>query len=176
VTVSSRIATYLVAGALALALVFYVFGRIDQLLSSRDAEITHGSKTLLALHARRIQEREKIRRLERGRQLLVDSLTHLAEAADSADSARAVAAGQPIPTPSPWKPVAQGCSLVVLACQARAENAEREAADYHRQLTDQVTVRDHRCGLWAGGGWGTAGKLEAQLGLGCRLVRVPLLP
>ena len=164
----ARVVGYLVAGAIAVGLLFYVFGRIDQLLASRDAEITHGSKALLAMHAARVRERVKLAAIE---QRLGHAVAGERAAADSLR--RLLATGQRVDTVQVLHEIAthdssaaRGCSLVVLACQRRAESAEREAADYHRQLTEQVTVRDHRCGIWLGGGIGTAGKGEAQLGLG----------
>lgn len=164
-TVSSRIATYLVAGAIVAALLFYAFGQLSALLGAHDAGITRASRAQLALHPALVRLREKMRRAQYAQQRAVDSLTHVAQRADSADSARAVAAGRPIPAPSPWRPVAQGCSLVVVSCESRAAHAEREAADLTQRLEDQVTVKDRRCGLFAGIGPG-AGWVASPAGAG----------
>lgn len=179
-TVSSRIATYLVAGAIAAALLFYAFGQLSALLGAHDAGITRASRAQLALHPALVRLREKMRRAQYAQQRAVDSLERVAQRADSADSAHAVAAGRPVPAPSPWRPVAQGCSLVVRSCEARATHAEGEAAELTQRLKDQVTVKDRRCGIFAGVGpgigWvastqGTGPGVAATLTVaaGCRL-------
>lgn len=169
--VGNRITLYIVAGAIVASLMFYAFGRIDAILGVHDAAIVASSREALKLHPVLVAQRAKLRRIEGRWVLAVDSLTRLAQRADSADSAAAVAAGKPIPPPSPWRPVAQGCSIIRITCEQRAQNAENEAESLTKQLKAQVTVRDRRCGIFAGagvsGGW-KAGA-GATLGLGCRL-------
>lgn len=191
-TVRARITSQLVAGAIAAALLFWVFGKIDGYLSTRDAEITAASRAQLALHPALVRWRAKLRALEQekarlGSRLAAagDSLTTLAQRADSADSARARAAGQPPPAPSPWRAVADSnraayasCVIAYRSCEARAASAEAEADSLTRRLEAQLTVKPKRCWLAVGGGvaagQGTA--WGATLSASCGLVRIPLLP
>lgn len=191
-TVPARITSQLVAGAIAAALLLWTFGKIDSWQSARDQVITEASRAQLALHDGLVRFRDKVHQLERARMQLAgrlaaagDSLTRLAQAADSADSARAVAAGQPIPAPSPWRAVAdsnraayQGCSLAYRSCAQRAASAEAEADSLAHRLEDQLKVKPHRCWVAIGGGvaagQGTA--LGVTFGASCGLVRIPLLP
>lgn len=169
--VSGRILVYLVAGGIAAALLFYAFGRIDAILGMHDAAIVAASRRQLELHPKLVAQRAKLRQLEQHWARLVDSLAHLAQQADSADSAAAVAAGNPLPVPSPWRAVAHGCSIIRITCEQRAQNAETEAERLAKQLGRQVTVHDRRCGFFAGAGVSAGWKVAAgaTLGLGCRL-------
>lgn len=192
VTFGQRVCGYVLAGAIAAALLFWIFGRIDGWLTARDQEITRASQAQLALHPALVRWRAKIRALEQlhardAARLAIagDSLMRLAQAADSADSARAVAAGQPVPAPSPWRTVADSnraayehCSVAYRSCERRAASAEAEADSLVRRLAAQLTVKPKRCWLAIGGGvaigHGTA--WGATLSASCGLVRIPLLP
>lgn len=191
-TLPSRITGQLVAGAIAATLIVYVFGRISALQDAEGALITQASQAQLGLHRGLVRWRDKLHKIEREKWRLAsrlaavgDSLTRLAERADSADSAQAVAAGQPVPAPSPWRAVAdsnraayQGCSLAYRSCEQRASSAEAEADSLAQRLEDQLTVKPKRCWIALGGGvavgqgyaWG------ATFGASCGLLRIPLLP
>lgn len=176
--VSSRIAGILVAGAIAVGLVFYIFGKIDGYLAHEDRVVSDSSQAMVKIHAAHVRWRTKLAAAER-RQVVLAAAAH-----DTANQLRAaLASGARVDTVPVLIEIAKhdstalkGCSLVVLTCQQRAAHAEAEAERLTHQLERQLTVRDHRCGLWVGGGIGTAGKGEAQLGIGCRLLRLPFLP
>lgn len=176
-----RLVGYVVAAALALAVVMYVLHQVEQFfLPNRDAEITRASHAQLKVHAGLVRYRAQLRQAERA------GLAQVARDSAAADSLRRLlASGLRTDTVRILFEIARrdssaarGCSLVVMQCQARAESAEREAAALHRQLGEQVTVRDHRCGIFAG-----VGPVDLQFdrwrgtaALGCRVLRLPFLP
>lgn len=191
-TLPSRITGQVVAGAIAAALLFYIFGQIAALQGAQDRMITESSVAQLALHPALVRWREKLRAAEQRHArdavrlaAMGDSLTRLAQAADAADSARAVAAGQPVPAPSPWRAVAdsnraayQGCSLAYRSCEQRASSAEAEADSLTERLEAQLTVKPKRCWIALGGGMavGQGYAWGVTFSASCGLVRIPLLP
>lgn len=181
-TVSSRIATYLVAGAIAAALLFYVFGQISALLGVHDAQITAASHAQLELHAGLARQRQKLAAVERQHAATVardrtvaDSLRRMLATGARVDTVPVL-----IEIATRDSSAARGCSLIVLACQQRAASAEAEVDSLHRRLTNQVTVHDRRCGLFAGigpgAGWvasptgsGLGVSASLTVAVGCRL-------
>jgi len=182
-----RIVAYLIAAAIALAVIVYTLHQVERFfLPNRDAETTRSSHAMLKLHDARVRERAKLAAIEArpgravaGERTAADSLRRLLATGQRVDTVKVL---QEIATHD--SSAARGCSLVVLACQRRADSAEREAADLHRQLGAQVQVRDHRCGIFAGVGpavWIDGDVVRsrqwvATMALGCRVMRLPLLP
>jgi hypothetical protein len=185
-TFPQRVTGLLLAGAIAAALLFYAFGKVDSWLGRRDADTTARSSELVRLHAGNQRWRAKLEAAERRRQ------ADAARAAQSADALRlALARGERVDTVKVLQEIATQdstayakCAVVVLTCQQRATHAEQEADRLATQLHAQMQVRDHRCGIYAGVGPAVflegaapgARALAANLSLGCRLLRLPLLP
>lgn len=183
---TGRITGILIAGAIAVGLVFYVFGKIDGYLDHRDAVVSDSSRAMVKIHAAAVRWRQKLAAAEQ-RQFVLAAAAH-----GLADSLRAaLARGERIDTVKVRGEIATAdstaykqCSLVVLTCQQRAADAEAETGRLTHQLERQLTVRDHRCGIFVGVGpvvYKHAGELggqvvAGQVGLGCRLSRLPLLP
>lgn len=190
-----RVTGLLVAGAIAAALVFYVFWQIDSLLGRRDREITQRSAELVKLHAANVRWRAKLEAAERRHQAAA------AAAHDHANELRGTVAHLPVEQRPPRILVQIAskdstayamCSVALYTCQQRATLAEQEAHRLTYQLDEQRKVRDRRCGI--SGGYGlsvyneytrhadstttTAPRVRwaFQLGLTCRLWRVPLVP
>jgi hypothetical protein len=179
---TGRITGILIAGAMAVGLVFYVFGKIDGYLLHQDRVVSDSSRAMAKIHATLVRYRDKLAAVERRHSVLA------AAAHSAADSLRAaLARGARVDTVPVLVEIArqdstafQGCSLVVRTCQQRADHAEAEAERLTRQLERQLTVRDYRCGLFVGLGptvFHDGGRLlAANFSLGCRLFRLPLLP
>lgn len=183
---TQRITGILIAGAIAVGLVFYVFGKIDGYLSHQDAIVSDSSRGMVKIHAGLERWRAKALAAE-GRQIVAAAAAH-----EQANVLRIELVGAP---PERQRPILvqiasadssayATCSVVVRDCQQRAAAAEAETGRLTHQLERQLTVRDHRCGIFVGVGpvvYKAAGELGGQLvagqvGLGCRLFRVPLLP
>jgi len=172
-TVSSRITTYLVAGAIAAALLFYGFGQLSGILGARDAAITQASRAQLALHGALVRQRAHLQSVERAK------AAEAVARAGVADSLRAaLAAGRRVDTITVLRQIAaadsgawRSCRVSLLACEQRADNAEAEAGSLHRRLTAQLAVHDRRCGLFGGVGVSAGLKIGTGLtiGVGCRL-------
>lgn len=176
-TPPKRIVAYLVAGAIAVALLFYVFGRIDALMSARDQVISDSSRALLRIHGQLVKYRERLRVVERANQQLA-GVAHR-----RADSLRAaLAAGTRVDTVTVLGEIATAdssafarCSVALLACGQRADSAEAEAGRLHAQLARQLTVRPRRCGVSVGLG-ASAGQgvgAGATIVVGCQVLRFP---
>jgi len=177
VKLPARLASYLVAGAIVAALLFYIFGRIDAYFSQQDQLITESSKAQLALHPALVRMRQKYLVVEQRasqamtvQRTLGDSLRHL------------LATGQRVDTVEVLREIAihdssglASCGLALRACQQRAQSAEAEADSLARRLTAQLRVRNHPCGVTMG--LGVAAGSKAAWGgailVGCQVVRSP---
>ena len=175
-----RIPAYLVAGAIAAALLFWVFGRIDGWLSARDAAITQASRAQLQLHDGLKRWRAKLQAAEQRNQQSAAVAHSLASQLRAA-----LARGERVDTVKVLGEIARQdstayaqCSVALLSCQQRATNAEREADSLAHRLEDQLKVKPKRCwfaiGAGVAAGQGTA--LGATFSASCGLVRIPLLP
>lgn len=173
--VGRRIVGYLIAGAIALAIVLYVSGKIDGWLGRHDAEIVAQSRAAVAIHPKLVAWRAKLRAIETthaaaGRHALAwadSSNKALPPPATSIDSARQLVADS-------GRSAARSCFIALRACQQRAESAEAEADTLALQLEAQLTVRSHRCGLNLGGGPAIGAKgfdWVVTLSVGCQVVR-----
>jgi len=172
-TLSGRVTGYIVAGAIAAALLFWTFGRISAFLGHQDAMITEASRAQLKVHATLVRQRQQLLALERR------FATQASASRTAADSLRRLlATGQRVDTVQVLVEIAtrdssaaESCGRALVTCQARAASAEAEADSLHKRLTDQVTVRDRRCGLFGGVGTAAGWKAGAglTLGVGCRL-------
>ena len=176
----ARLASYLVAGAIVAALLFYIFGRIDAYFSQQDQIITENSKAQLALHPALVRMRQKYLVVEQRasramtvQRTLGDSLRHL------------LATGQRVDTVEVLREIAvhdssglASCGLALTACRQRAASAEAEADSLSRRLTEQLRVRDHRMGVTIGVGVAAGQKYAwgVTLGVTYRILRVPFLP
>lgn len=173
--VAKRCIGYVLAGLIALGFVLYVFRQIDGYFGGNaDRATTVASTAMVKLHLSQARLRAHLLQVERDKQAVSSAATALADALrDSAPEARS-------PDAIAWKAIADttrigaaACFQALMACQARAENAEIEAANAIAQLGQQVKVRDHPWGVWLGGGIGTGGKWEAMIGFGRRVLRLP---
>jgi hypothetical protein len=183
---TNRIVGILLAGAIAIGLVFYVFGKIDALVGLHDAQVSDSSRALVNIHKSVVAYRVKLAAAEQRQSVLA------AAAHSRGDSLRAaLARGVRVDTVKVREEIAHedstayaACSVAFLTCQQRAANAEAEAGRLHDQLARQLTVRDHRCGLYVGVGptvYADSGQVRghvwaANVSVGCRILRVPLLP
>lgn len=173
--VAQRCLTYLVLGALLLALVLYVFHRIDGILGGdQDAQTTIDSRAQIKVHGTLVKVRAHLQQVERDKATLALSFLALSDALRDS-TPPPVTAGD-----SGWKRIADltrsgatACFTALTACQQRATLAEQEAESLTVQLGRQTKVRDHPWGVWLGAGYGTAGRLEVFVGLGRRLLRLP---
>lgn len=183
--VSVRVSGYLVAGAVAAGLLFYSFGKLDAWLGRHDAEVTAHSAALLKIHAAGVRFRA---RMERAEHVVRDSA--VAAHAD-ANALRLSVAALPIEQRPPRILVQIAskdstayakCSIALSACEIRAQMAEADNRQLSDQLREQMKVHDHRCGLFVGYGVvayndSTArARFAWQLGVGCRITRLPFLP
>jgi hypothetical protein len=176
------------------AFVFYAIARVDSFLGRADAIASESSRHQIrlskALHAWRARLRTaEVQHIRDARRLgaAADSLTRLALWADSvrADSLRVLGAVDTAdPAAARWRDVAglerasrASCDVAYRTCEQRAASAEAEVDSLLARLTAQLRVRDHRTGLWIGGGIGSGrGGWELQVGIGYRLLRFPFLP
>lgn len=184
-TFGQRVSGYVVAGAIAAALLFYAFGKVDSWLGRHDAETTAQSAALLKVIKANVRFRAKMAAAEH---VLRDSAA--ATHAD-ANTLRASVAALPIEQ-RPLKILVQiaskdstayaKCSVVVSSCEARASLAEYDVGQLRFQLAEQMKVKDHRCGIFIGYGLAAYNAPNAtartawELGAGCRLLRIPFLP
>lgn len=182
---AQRISSYLVAGAIAAALLFYAFGKVDGWLSRGDRETTAQSAALLELVKAHARFRAKMAAAAK-RQSVAAAAAH-----DSANALRLGIAHLPVDE-RPARILVQiasrdssayaKCSVVVIDCERRASLAEADNRQLSDQLARQMKVKDHRCGIFAGYGVvayndSTAhARFAWQVGVGCRLSRLPLLP
>lgn len=193
-TFPQRITAYLVAGAIVAGLLMYLFGRIDVWLGARDREITQHSRLLVQQHAANVRWRAKLEAAERRIQ------ASAAAAHDSANRIRIEIAQLPIDLRGPKivhvarldSTAYAMCSVALYTCQQRATLAEQETHRLTYQLGQQMKVRDKRCGVFAGYGVSVFNDVQRdadgvatstirarfawQLGVGCRLLRIPFLP
>jgi len=178
--VKQRIPAYLVAGAIAAVLLFWIFGRIDGFLSARDSLITEASQAQLALHPALLRWRAKLAAAEQHNQQLAITAHGLAN-----ELRAALARGTRIDTVQVLVEIARQdstsfaqCSVALLSCQQRASSAEHEADSLATRLEAQLRVKPKRCwvaiGAGVAAGQGTA--LGATFGVSCGLMRIPLLP
>jgi hypothetical protein len=182
---AQRISSYLVAGAIAAALLFYAFGKVDSWLGRGDKETTAQSAALVQLVKAHARFRAKLAAAAK-RQSVAAAAAH-----DSANALRASIAALPIEERPPRILVQIAsrdssayakCSVVVLDCERRASLAEADNRQLADQLRAQMKVKDHRCGIFVGYGVvayndSTAhARFAWQVGVGCRLSRLPLLP
>jgi DNA-directed RNA polymerase subunit L len=183
VKLRERIVGLLLAGAIAAALLGYVFGKIDAFLSARDQIVTDSSRAMLKIHGASVRLSEQLRAAERRNQQLAGEAHGLAN-----ELRAALARGERVDTVQVLVEIARQdstsyakCSVALLTCQQRADSAEREAGRLAKQLERQLTVRDHRCGIFAGvgptlyadGGEMRGRLLAVNLSLGCRISRLP---
>src|SRR6266550_3808636 len=176
---------YLAFGAaVALFVMAHLFGKLDDLFGgSQDRATTAASQAQLDGHAGVVRliatfQRVEIAKTAEARRLLriVDSLqTHprvMVIPPDNtaatywkaqADSERTRADSAVL--------AARTCLVAAKACALRADTAGGEGAALHGQLTQQVKVKNHPCGLTAGVG-AAAGKgsgIGLAVLLGCQL-------
>lgn len=196
-----RLAAYCVAGAIALALMFYGLGQLEALFGGKDEATTAASNRRVAAHPviRRLED--SLEAIEKKGRIRYAALQATAVGLRrQLDSAAADTLDTSSSRPGPdWKAIALGwravadtadsaartCSVVALTCAQRAAKAEAESDSLARQLQAQTKVRDHPCGVSAGvgvlAGWvstfgGSSGLgtgAGATLDLSCHLFRLP---
>lgn len=184
-TASSRISTYLVAGAIAAALLFYAFAKVDSWLGRDNAETTAQSAVIRKMHQANVRLGAKYAAAQK-RQTVAAAAAH-----DSANVLRASVAMLPVEQRPPRILVQIAskdstsyakCSVALSSCEARASLAEYDARQLSYQLAEQMKVKDHRCGIFIGYGIAAYNAPNAtartawELGAGCRLLRIPFLP
>lgn len=170
-TFSGRVTSYLIAGAIAAALLFYGLGQISALLGAKDAAISAASIAQLRAHPALARYRAKELAAERRYVMASQDVRGLA------DSLRqALAAGRRVDTVTVLRAIAaadssasRSCSIAYRSCAERAASAEAEADSLARQLQRQLGVHDRRCGLFGGGGAGKGTGAGLVLAVGCRL-------
>lgn len=175
-----RIPAYLVAGAIAAALLFWTFGKIDELFAIQDAEITEASRAQLSLHPALKRWRAKLAAAEQHNQQLAGQAHGLAN-----ELRAALTRGSRVDTVQVLVEIAREdstsfaqCSVALLSCQQRAASAEHEADSLATRLEAQLRVKPKRCwvaiGAGVAAGQGTA--MGATFSVSCGILRVPLLP
>ncbi len=172
-TFPARLSSYVVAGAIAAALLIYGFGQVSALLGAHDAEITAASVARLHDHAGLARYRAKLAAAEQryamtfaGELATADSLRQALRTGTRVDTVRVLLA---IATHD--STALRACSVIVQTCAQRAASAEAEADSLAAQLKAQLAVHDRRCGLFGGAGV-AAGKGTGAglvLAVGCRL-------
>lgn len=183
--VAKRCLGYVVAGAIALALLLVVARKVDGWLGgTADAATTAISKNQVKLHASQVKIRAHLRAVQAANQHVMDSLVargRAAEATNAFDTTDYAAAMRWKGIALFYKAAADACPAIVRACDAGAASGASEADTLTGALTDQIRVRNHPCGVTLGlgatvgvttaGGLGMAGGLT--LLVGCQLVRSP---
>ncbi len=176
---TGRLLGYVVAGAIAAALIFWTFGKITALYDLHDRLTTEASKAALVAHPALVRLRAKM--------LVLQQRAQAASASEhaTADSLRRLlSTGQRTDTVTLLREIAvhdstavRRCEAAVLACEARAASAIAEADTLSRRLTAQLKVRDYPWGVTVGFGaaaghgvaWG------ATIAVTRRILRIPLL-
>jgi len=136
------LARYAVAFALVAALLFWAFGRIDGMLSTKDATTSEASIRQLASHPALQRFRQRLAQVEAAKVLAMRAQHQ------TADSLRlALQLGQRVDTVVILQEIARAdssayasCSVALTACEQRALSAEQEADSLTMRLTAQLRV------------------------------------